>query len=294
MMSEIGRYVKVLLVLLVVVIGMKPVLADSDNSLDFSRKGVVSVTLSELTTGNKVSGAEVVIYKIADVYSLENNLAFSYQSCLSDYQEELEKGIVSDAVLELVVDNQVPSWKGVTNESGVVSFEKLELGLYLVVQTNQVVGYSKFEPFLVMIPQILDNKWVYEVEAVPKVDIVRLVDLSVEKVWNVTYGSEVPDMVTVCLLKKGEVVDQVVLNEENDWSYTWEQIEFSGDYAVEEVDVPTGYTVTYKQEGNKFIVTNTKELVKTGQVMWLTPMLVLIGLVFVIVGIILDKGKRYE
>ena len=37
-------------------------------------------------------------------------------------------------------------------KSGVVTFDNLELGLYLIVQTKSISGYEKVAPFLVSVP----------------------------------------------------------------------------------------------------------------------------------------------
>lgn len=284
---------KYFLTIIILMLNVVPVLAD-DNVVDFSRKGSISITLSETNSGEKVVGADIAIYKIADAYANNYNLAFDYEDILDEYQENLDNGIISNDLLEIVVNNDLSNFSGKTDENGVVSFENLDLGLYLVNQVNKVDGYSKIEPFLVMIPQIQENKWIYDVEAVPKVDIIRLFDLSVEKVWNVSSGVSIPNEVTVELLKGDVVIDTIVLNKENNWSYLWKQIEKKDNYSVREVNVPDGYTVTYRQDGNQFIITNTKKLAQTGQFTWVVTLLATLGILLILVGIILNKRNRYE
>jgi hypothetical protein len=53
------------------------------------------------------------------------------------------------------------------------------------------------DAFLVYIPRLEESNWVYRVDAVPKVDIIRLFDLSVRKEWNVSSNSDTPDKVTI-------------------------------------------------------------------------------------------------
>ena len=57
----------------------------------------------------------------------------------------------------------------------------------------------------------------------------------------------------------------VKLNENNNWTYTWNQIEKSDKYSVKEINVPKGYKVTYSNEEYVFTVTNTDTLANTGQ-----------------------------
>lgn len=274
---------------------VNPVLADTnDNIVDFDKKGSISITLSEVTEDMKVSGADITIYKVAGAYSKDSNLAFNYHESLKDYETDLKDGNITDEILDVITENDVSNFSGTTNELGIVTFTNLDLGLYLVIQTNQVEGYSKIEPFLVFIPEVIDNKWVYDIEAEPKIDIIRLFDLTVDKVWNVSTDVIIPSSVTIELLNGNEVIDTITLNSENNWTYTWKQIEMSDEYSVKEKEVPTGYTVTYSQDENKFIVTNTKSLVQTGRSFWTSPFLTGIGLLFIVVGIILEKRKKYE
>lgn len=281
------------IILMFVMLFMSSVSVYAENNIvDFSRKGTIDITLSE-EEDIKVSGAEITIYKVADAGVNNSNLEFVYDDDLSTCKEDLDKGNITNEVVTCVTSSDLVSYSGVTDEEGRVHFDNLDLGLYLVSQTNQVEGYSKVSPFTVMIPQVQGNSWIYEIEATPKVDIIRLFDLTVKKVWNVSSDVDIPNEVTVELFKGEEVVDKVTLNEENDWTYTFRQIEMSDDYSVREVSVD-GYTATYREEGNTFIVTNTKSLVQTGRSIYVVPILALSGLFFIVVGIMLEKRKKYE
>ena len=50
----------------------------------------------------------------------------------------------------------------------------------------------------------------------------------------------------------------VVLSEQNGWKYTWKDLEKASKWTVREKTVPDGYTSRVTQEGNLFIITNTK------------------------------------
>ena len=119
-------------------------------------------------------------------------------------------------------------------------------------------------------------------------------DVIVEKKWDIQNSRSTPESVVIELLKSGEVIDEITLSNENNWTHTWIQITESDEYSVREKVVPEGYTVTYRQEGNKFIVTNIRSLVDTGQnyIVWL--LLGTVGLGLVIFGVIYDKKSKYE
>ena len=80
----------------------------------------------------------------------------------------------------------------------------------------------------------------------------------VQKVWadNNNEAGARPQSVTVELYANGEPTGQkVVLNESNNWAYTWENLDSNKSYQAVEIDLPQNYTVASKQipEG-KFVV----------------------------------------
>ena len=83
-----------------------------------------------------------------------------------------------------------------------------------------------------MIPSEIDNKWIYDIESEPKTDIIRTIDLSVKKVWNTTKTNNndsisLPKSIDIQLLLNDEIIDTVTLSEENNWQYTFSNIEKS-------------------------------------------------------------------
>jgi len=123
---------------------------------------------------------------------------------------------------------------------------------------------------------------------------IKLFDLIVEKIWNVSDGNNIPNMVTIELLKNNEVIDVITLNNENNWTHTWEKIEKSDEYSIREINIPTDYTVSYRKENNKFIVTNTKTLIQTGQKLWFINTSLALGTIFIVIGFICKKRKKHE
>lgn len=288
------KKVAYLLTIIILLIGINPVSANTNNNIvDFSKKGNITITLNDGTESGVVEGANIKIYKLADAYSKNSNLAFSYYEDIEKYQNDINENNLNEEILESIYNSNIFTMEDTTDNNGYVSFNDLDLGLYLVEQTNQVEGYSKIDSFLVYLPQVEDNKWIYEIVATPKIDIIRLMDVIVEKKWD-AISDNTPEQVTIQLLKKDEIIDTVILNKENNWTYTWKQIEASDEYEVLEINIPTGYTATYRQVENKFIVTNTKTLVQTGQNIFLIQLLTLLGLLFIIIGIVCEKRKKYE
>ena len=134
-------------------------------------------------------------YVINSVKSLANSI----QEML-DFINDLSNESLTSEINKCITDD-MPSLKKITNNEGQVKFENLELGLYLVKQTNNVLGYSNIDPFLVNIPKDMDNKWVYDIKALPKTDIIRLMDITVEKKWDIVGSENTPSSVIIELLK---------------------------------------------------------------------------------------------
>ncbi len=95
--------------------------------------------------------------------------------------------------------------------------------------------------------------------------LVEPTKITVQKKWaDDKIGA---DSVTVILKKKdGEEVDRQTLNADNNWSYTWDNLEPGYEYTVEEVEIP-GYTASYE------ITTSSDDSGSTslGQGSWWVP-----------------------
>lgn len=286
-----------LLLILTIFLNKNTVLAnDNDNIIDFNKTGTITITISDDTT--KIKGVELTIYEVANATSIDNNLTFINHENIKDCEADLSNLENEKLVKEIdkcIINTEVPFQTKITNSDGVVYFDELRLGMYLVKQTNQVEGYSNIDSFLVILPEVIDNKWNYDIKAIPKTDIIRLMDLSVKKVWNDSTNLEShPNNVTIELYKGNELIDTIILNEDNDWNYTWKDIEKSDKYSVKEINIPKDYIVNYRREGNIFIVTNTKVLAKTGINILLIKLLGVIGITFIIIGIIFERSKKHE
>lgn len=295
------KRIKILLLSLIMLFSVDNIYALSSNVVDFSHKGSIQITLYEKNDNEKIEGSELTIYKVADAREKDHNLVFEYVKELEGCPvslEELESATVSSEI-EKCIPSDMTGIAKVTDNDGSVKYEDLDLGLYLVKQTNKVEGFSKIDSFLVMIPKVIDNKWVYDVEATPKTDIIRVINIDVKKVWNTSTSNtnhtiNIPKSITVELLLNDEVIDTVTLSKENDWKYTWIDLEKSDMYTVREKNVPKGYTVTYQKEDNSFIVTNTSSLVQTGQMLWIVLLVGMIGVLFVIISLVYDKVSHEQ
>lgn len=283
------KYIVILLILFI-----SPIYIKAD-IVDFNKKGTIVIELIESTDNTKVSDSEVVIYKLADAIELNNNLSFKYidelNKCsanINSLQEEISK------LNNCIKNKELPTYKGITNSEGIVIFNELDLGLYLITETKTNEKYSLFEPFILMLPLQDNNNWVYSVLSNPKTDIIKLIDLTVKKEWNNSTSNKLPKSVTIELLKDEELIDTVVLNQDNDWTHIWKDIEKSDNYKVREINIPTGYTPTYSNYDYTFIITNTNTLIKTGNNPIIIVISLLLGIALIIIGILHNRKVNHE
>lgn len=83
--------------------------------------------------------------------------------------------------------------------------------------------------------------------------------LTVKKLWSDGNNRHNNDSVTVNLLKNGVVDQTVELNAENNWTYTFDKLDTDYTWTVEETPVPSGYTVSYIEDGSTITIKNTKK-----------------------------------
>lgn len=128
----------------------------------------------------------------------------------------------------------------------------------------------------------------------------KTVSVSVNKVWIDGYSERRPSAVTVQLYRNNSAYgDAVTLNESNNWSYVWAELDEGYTYTVDEVNCPGGYTKKVEHSGNAWTITNTvKRLDDVPQTsdsshlgLWITlAILSVFGVVFVL----LYEKMRYQ
>ena len=80
--------------------------------------------------------------------------------------------------------------------------------------------------------------------------------LTVNKEWILDDGGEAPASVIVELLRNNKVHDEVTLDEDNDWTYTWTHLDDRYNWKVQEANVPEGFTADVSHRGTSWTITN--------------------------------------
>lgn len=131
---------------------------------DESMQGAIVVEMSY--DGNAVTGGKLLAYRVARIVENDGNYGFEV---LAPYEvdTELSQENLNSPELAAVFAEQV-SGEGIepiVSEDGLIRFEDLELGLYLIIQTEASEGFEPLNPFLVSVPMYEDGHYVYEVNA---------------------------------------------------------------------------------------------------------------------------------
>lgn len=284
---------KIVVLCLTVVMLVTCVFTVSAEEFDPAKTGSISVTLTEQYEKAPIAGVELSVYHIATVgINTDKKLNYIYTDDFAAIGIAIDDPDLATKLDAYLSENEVVAIKLCTDTNGTASCTDLPLGLYFVRQTNAVEGFAPCTPFLVTVPMESTDGYVYDVNASPKTEAAKLVSITIKKVWNTDASTKATDSVTVQLLLNDKVVQTAVLNERNNWQVTYTDMPESDAYSIKEVNVPKGFTATYKQKGYVFTVTNTSTLIQTGQLIWPIPVLALIGVLMIAVGSMLLQKKR--
>lgn len=229
-----------------------------------------------------VSNMQVSLYRVAD----ENyNLVDSFSRYSIDLKQDVQ-GAANALENRILMDGIETDACVTSDSSGMASFSGLETGIYLVV------GKEVFQDGVFYMPQVslvslsgdLSVDLKYEMSDKPS-------RIHVLKVWKKDNKKSRPKSIEVCLLRSdGIVVDKVILNSDNQWSTTWNNLSTLYTYRVMETSVPSGYKESCTREKDTIVLTNTgnftdkvekkdEVLPNSGQLWWPVPVLLFVGLV---------------
>ena len=139
---------------------------------DLSKTGYITVTMTYKREA--VPGGTLTLYKVGDAKEDDGNYSFVLTKEFEDSCVSFENIQSPQLAKTLATYAEEQKIKGTTKEignDGNVTFLNLELGLYLLVQTDASDGYFKADPFLVSVPMHEDETYCYEVDASPKVEL---------------------------------------------------------------------------------------------------------------------------
>lgn len=292
--------------LLALLVALSLPLSASAAEFDLGRTGTIQVQLRDVYFPEESIGGTLVLYKVGDASVVNSNLTFTLTGDFSGSGvslSDISASGLAEKLAAYAAENNVPGQSAQAEKNGYVTFSGLSTGLYLVAQTEAVDGYYAVSPFLISLPMYsAENGWIYDIQAAPKVQRPpNEVDVTVRKVW-LDNNKGRPEELVVYLLREGEFYAEAVLNAENQWQYTWEDLVGYYQWEVVEPKAPDGYTASYEVRGNTITITNraswyvppTDQLIQTGQLNWPVPLLACAGLSLLLIGCFLLRRRKQD
>ena len=123
-----------------------------------------------------IPGVTATVYQVASLNDGINHytLLDAFASLDANFDAELDATQVDEYAQQAASIVEAAGMQGTSvtsGEDGQASFGTLPWGIYLVVQTDatgDAEGYKKFDPFLVAVPQVLEDEIIYDVVCYPK------------------------------------------------------------------------------------------------------------------------------
>ncbi len=138
--------------------------AGSGVSLEDIQSADVAQSLANYATANKLS---------SQVQEEDGNYSFVLTKAFAGSGvslEDIQSADVAQSLANYATANKLSSQVKRIGASGVVTFDNLPVGLYLLVQTRAATGYSATNPFLAAVPTLIEGTYYYKVDASPKVE----------------------------------------------------------------------------------------------------------------------------
>ena len=214
------------------------------------------------------------VYQVAEM----TTSGFKETAALSAYQAVdvsdpgKNTGTLTETLKDIVVNAKVtPSVEGKvihTTDKDAVIAEGLEPGLYLVKGKSLDEEKAEMTDFLVSVPNYNFDKdqWDFDV----KVDVTKFTTIKPEqahyklrKLWNKQADTKLPSEIKVQIYEDGEPFEEVTLNDNNKWTFTWNTTDTKAVFTVSEENLGDDYTVskqTAVEDGvTTILLTNTEK-----------------------------------
>ena len=142
------------------------------SDIDTDMKGSINVKFN--SKGDRKVSGELTLIKVADIKENgADDIEYVYTSEFDECRLEIGSNIDETFVSNLktyIVDNEIMGYTKRIDSDGKISFDDLEIGMYFVMQTD-TDDYYKISPFVVTVPEEIDGKIYYNVDATPKTEV---------------------------------------------------------------------------------------------------------------------------
>ena len=305
------RIIHLLWILVLCIVFINPLQVNANAMLDVNTKCTLEITYAK--ENDTFENLDIRIYRVAKAnvdgtFDLIDPYA-DFPVNIHGVTSQKEWKDIATTLNSYILSEQVYTYqRGVTDTNGKIRFHELETGLYLVsgvIAKNEDKTYI-FESFMVYLPSFTkDGSFHYNVISKPKCSEYLMdnepIDYKVVKLWKDSANPQNrPNAVNVEIFKDGNPYHTVVLDKNNNWSYTWTAMNKNEQWTVVEKDVPKEYKVTISNNNTTFIITNilpshANTSPSTGDTTSLGFYIIIMcisGFLLVIIGIKTMNGER--
>ena len=151
-----------------------------NSSLDVTKKGSVTLTLTDPETKRGMHGISLELTQVASIITNSSgNYEYAYTDSFKDCETRLEQLSEADmgareaaaVVQTYAVAHNITGTVMKTDTSGKVSYTGLAPGVYLVRNNPAAPEGTTIRSFLVTVPRLLNNEYVYDVDATAKPEV---------------------------------------------------------------------------------------------------------------------------
>lgn len=290
----------------------------------YAQENTASIHITELALGNEapVAGVELTLYQVAAKDTSETE-GYTFTEVFSKADISLEEVHNTNKYKEVMnridqfIQDENPEGeeKKVTDNDGKVSFMNLQDGIYFVKQTNTAEDFDRLGYTVSTDSYLIELPWMDEsgtllrtVYCKPKCTVQYpskdTTDISVYKVWKDNNNEKGlrPVSIEAGLYVDHRLKEKVILSAENNWTYSWKELDSGSKLEIKELKIPEGYKSTVRKEGTVFTIENSQiEKQKGGPTGVITGdntditiygILMYIAILLVVIIVLLKKKRR--
>ena len=141
---------------------------------DDTKSGSCSITVTMRRNDTLVPGGSLTLYRVGEVREHDGDYTFQptgdFAACGESFEDLRSPDQIASRLAEYALKNNANgTTKRIDSRTATVTFDNLEFGLYLLVQYQAASGYYNVSPFLVSVPYLENDAYLYRVDASPKV-----------------------------------------------------------------------------------------------------------------------------
>ncbi len=231
-------------------------------------KGSITLHLTNTVTNKPLANISFRLYFVAEAY--EESIGVRYEMNPPYDEANIDMSNLQDSMLPIhlmhfAVSRSLPYREKSTNDKGIVVFDKLTPGLYLVAPSDKDAFGQIAMPFVVSVPthNLQNGTLDFNINASPKIfdnmgenEEIKTY-ISVVKKWET--DKKHPMSITVVLLRNFQEYAKVELNAGNNWHHRFDNLSPDYIWNVVEENVPDGYTVSYDTSSNTVAIINKSD-----------------------------------